>query len=89
MQDDIKWFIQTCHLCQEHQICLIRIPPTVATPVPLFTKVFLDILHLPTSNGFHYIIQARCSLTHYPEYRLLRSQTSQVVGEWLFQDLLC
>ncbi len=89
LHDDVKWFVQTCQLCQERQLRLVRIPPTVAQPAPLFTKVYLDVLHLPPSNGFRYIIQARCSLTHYPEYRALRTQTAQTVGDWIFQDLLC
>lgn len=89
MHDDVKWFVQTCKLCQEWQLRLVRVLPTVASPAPLFTKVYLDVLHLPPSNGFRYIIQARCSLTHYPEYRALRAQTAQAVGDWIFQDLLC
>jgi len=89
MHNDIKWFVQTCKLCQERQLRLVRIPPVVAQPAPLFTKVYLDVLHLPASNRFRYIIQARCSLTHYPEFRALRTQTAQSVGEWIFQDLLC
>lgn len=81
--------IQTCHLCQERQLRLVRIPPVVAQPAPLFTKVYLDVLHLPPSNKYRYIIQARCSLSHYPEYHALRRQTSQAVGDWIFEDLLC
>ena len=89
IQDDVKWFVQTCKLCQERQLRLVRIPPTVAQPAPLFTKVYVDVLHLPPSNKFRYIIQARCSLTHYPEFRALRNQTAQTVGDWIFEDLLC
>ena len=89
IHEDIKWYIQTCHLCQERQLRLVRIPPVVAQPAPLFTKIYLDILHLPPSNKYRYIIQARCSLSHYPEYRALRSQTSKAVGDWIFEDLLC
>ena len=89
IHSDIQWFVQTCKLCQERQLRLVHIPPVVAQPAPLFTKVYLDVLHLPPSNKFRYIIQARCSLTHYPEYRALRTQTAQTVGEWIFQDLLC
>ena len=89
IHEDLKWFIQTCHICQERQLRLVRIPPVVAQPAPLFVKVYVDVLHLPLSNGYRYIIQARCSLTHYPEYRALRKQTSQAVGDWIFDDLLC
>ena len=89
IHEDLKWFIQTCHICQERQLWLIRIPPVVAQPAPLFIKVYVDVLHLPPSNGYRYIIQAHCSLTHYPEYHALWKQISQAVGNWIFDDLLC
>jgi hypothetical protein len=46
-------------------------------------------MHLPPSNKFKYLIQARCSLTHYPEYRALRRETSSSIGDWLFEELIC
>ena len=46
-------------------------------------------MHLPTSGGFKYIAQARCSLTYYPEWRMLRRETAQTLGDWIFQDILC
>jgi hypothetical protein len=49
----------------------------------------MDTMHLPESSGFKYIVQARCSLTHYPEYRALRRETAQTIGDWIYQDLLC
>jgi hypothetical protein len=88
MGRDIAWFIKTCHLCQIRQTKQIAIPPTVATPAPLFAKMYMDTMHLPRSNGFSYIVQGRCSLTHYPEFRLLRKETAQSIGDWIFQDIL-
>ena len=38
LQQNIKWFIDTCHQCQLHQTTKVRIPPTVALPAPLFRK---------------------------------------------------
>jgi hypothetical protein len=46
-------------------------------------------MHLSRSGGFAYIIQGRCSLTHYPEFRMLRKETAQSIGDWIFQDILC
>jgi hypothetical protein len=45
-------------------------------------------MHLPRSGGFSYIVQGRCSLTHYPEFRMLRKETAQAIGDWIFQDIL-
>src|ERR1700761_2754743 len=65
------------------------IPPVVMTPVPLFTKMYMDTMHLLCSGGYSYIVQGQCSLTHYPEFRMLRKETTKVLTEWMFQDILC
>ena len=67
----------------------VAIPPVVATPAPLFTKMYMDTMHLPRSGGYSYIVQGRCSLTHYPEFRMLRKETAQALGDWIFQDIIC
>jgi hypothetical protein len=86
---DLAWYVRTCHICQLRQTRQIVIPPTVATPAPLFAKMYMDTMHLSRSSGFAYIVQGRCSLTHYPEFRMLRKETAQAIGDWIFQDILC
>jgi len=89
MGDDIAWYVCTCHICQVHQTQQVLIPLVVATPVPLFAKMYMDTMHLPRSGGYSYIVQGRCSLTGYPEFRMLRKETTQALGDWIFQDILC
>ena len=89
MRADIAWFIRTCHLCQLRQTRNIRIPPIVTTPAPLFAKIYVDTMHLPKSGGFRYLVQGRCSVTSYVEFRMLRAETAVTLGEWLFEDVLC
>jgi hypothetical protein len=89
IQEDIKWYVRSCHLCQERQLRLVRIPPVVAQPAPLFSKVYIDTMHLPPSNKFKYLIQGRCSLCTYPEFRALRRETAQAVADWIFEDIIC
>ncbi len=88
MAFDISWFVRTCHICQLRRTQNVRIPPTVAIPAPLFAKVYIDTMHLPPSGGFKYIIQARCSLTHFPEFAMLKRETAKTVGKWLLNDLI-
>jgi len=45
-------------------------------------------MHLPSSSGFKYIVQGRCSLTHYPEWKALRKENSQAIGEWILMDII-
>jgi hypothetical protein len=89
MGHDIVWYVKTCHICQSQQTCQVLIPPIVATPVPLFTKMYMDTMHLPRSGGYAYIVQGHCSLTGYPEFRMLCKETAQSIGDWIFQDVLC
>ena len=81
---NIAWFVKTCHLCQLCQTCNILIPPVVATPTPLFAKMYMDMMHLLKSGGFKYLVQGHCSLTHYPEYRILHTETAKTIGNWIF-----
>jgi hypothetical protein len=89
MGNDIAWYVKTCHICQTCQTRQVLIPPVVATPAPLFAKMYMDTMHLPCSGGYSYIVQGRCSLTGYPEFRMLRKETAQALGDWIFQDILC
>ena len=86
---DVAWYVRTCHICQTRQTRQIAIPPVVATLAMLFAKMYMDTMHLPHSNGFNYIVQGHCSLMHYPEFRMLRKENTQALGEWIFQDVLC
>ena len=61
----------------------------VATPAPLFAYIYIDTMHLPPSGGYKYIVQVHCSVSHYPEWCMLRTENEKTLGNWLFQDLLC
>jgi hypothetical protein len=89
MKADIAWFVRTCHLCQLRQTKNVLIPPVVATPAPLFAKVFMDTMHMPPSGSYKFIVQGRCSLTHYPEFRMLRKESAKSIGDWIYEDILC
>ena len=89
IEQDTKWYIDTCHQCQLRQTTKIRIPPTVATPAPLFRKAYIDTMFMPHASGFRYIVQARCSLTAWPEWRALRTETGRTLGTFIFEEILC
>ena len=89
LKADIAWYIRTCHYCQIQQTRHVLIPPTVATPAPIFSKAYVDTMHMPVSGGFRYIVQARCSLSYYPEFRMLRRETAKAIGDWIFEDIIC
>ena len=87
--NDVKQHIATCHECQIRQTTKIHIPPVVVTPAPLFRKAYIDTMLMPHAAGFRYIVQARCSLTAWPEWRALRVETGRTLAAFIFEDLLC
>jgi hypothetical protein len=88
MAHDISWFVRSCHLCQLRKTQHVLIPPTVATPAPLFSKVYMDTMHLTPSSGYKYIVQGRCSLTHWPEWEMLRNETAKSLGHFILHNLI-
>jgi hypothetical protein len=89
MQSDIAWFVRTSRLCQLRQTRNVLIPLTVVTPAPIFSKIYIDTMHLPKSGGFKYIVQGCCSLIHYVKFRMLRNETAISLGDWIFEDIIC
>ena len=56
ISQDIAWYVRTCHICQLRQTCQITIPPIIATPAPLFAKMYMNTMHLLRSGSFGYIV---------------------------------
>ncbi len=46
-------------------------------------------MFMPLASGFHYIVQAHCSLTTWPEWHALRSETNCTLGSFIFEEILC
>ena len=86
---DDKWFIRTCHKCQVCQTQHFHIPPTILIISRLFRKVHIDTMLMPHSGGYRYIVQARCALSAYPEWRMLCFENSTTLSSFIFEDLLC
>jgi hypothetical protein len=46
-------------------------------------------MFMPLAQGYRYIVQARCSLTAWPEWRALRKETGRTIGSFIFEEILC
>ena len=66
LEEDVTWFIKTCHQCQIWSNEKVVIPPTISIPAPLFRKAHINTMYMPLVWGYHYIIQAHCSLIDWP-----------------------
>ena len=88
MTQDVAWFIKTCHICQVWKTRQVLIPPMVTMLAPLFSKVYMDTMHMPHSSGYKYITQGQCSLVYWPEWTMIRKENSKSLGQWILQDII-
>jgi hypothetical protein len=93
MAEDIKWYLQSCEQCQLQRMKHVVIPPTVQHPEPLFHRVYCDTMVMPPAKGryrgLRYILQARDSLSKYPEYMIVRRKTAEAIIDFLYKNVLC
>jgi len=90
MERDINQFVKTCHPCQERQIQLVKIPPTLTHTPSIFEVLHADVMHMsPASNGCKYIVHGRDNLSSWPEARALRDEKARTIALWLYEDILC
>ena len=61
----------------------------VAALAPLFHKAYVDMMFMPHASGYQYIIQAQCSLTAWPKWHALHTETRHTLGTFLFEEVLC
>ena len=48
----------------------VHIPPTVPPSGSLLWKIYVDVMHMPASKGFKYILHAWCSLSTSQKVRI-------------------
>jgi hypothetical protein len=44
---------------------------------------------MPLSGAYKYIVQACCSLSYHPAFCMLRAETARMLGDWIYEDILC
>lgn len=45
-------------------------------------------MHMPTSSGYKYIAQGRCSLIYWPEWTMLAKENGKTLGNWILRDFI-
>jgi transposase InsO family protein len=93
MLQDIKVYVKSCHQCQVRSLKKYRIPITVSTPATLFSKIYIDVMHMPRVPGgpegdFRLIVAARDDLTGACEARALRRATTEELADFFENQIL-
>ena len=68
LDEDVKWFVLTCHPCQTWQTRHLHLLPTIPNIPMLFHKVHIDTMLMPMVNKFWYLIQVHCVLSSWAEW---------------------
>jgi len=89
IQEDVRWYVQTCHQCQIRQMKYFHIPPSVPHVPTLFRKAHMDTFFLPRTGNYRYGFHARCALSSWAEGRPSTADSGRAIGDWIFQDILC
>jgi hypothetical protein len=87
MRIDIHHHIASCHECQ---ICMLkRMEVPVTIPVTLFEKVYIDIMYMPLSAQYRYIVAAKDDLTGVTEASPLRKNNSKNLTKFFWEKIYC
>jgi len=90
IEENVIWYVRTCHLYQIRQKCALEIPPVVTHTLSIFQVLHADTVHMdPPSNGCKYVVHGRCGLSSWMESRALREENAKSIGQWLFEDIIC
>ena len=44
---------------------------------------------MPKAHSYSFIVQARCSLLAWPEWKMLRTETVRTLSAFIFKEILC
>ncbi len=87
---DIHHHVRSCHDCQIRSLKKTEIPLTISAPTTLFTKIYIDIMHMPESaDKFKYIVAARDDLSGTCEARALQHATSKELSKFFWEEIYC
>ena len=89
LNEDVRWYVRTCHQCQLCQTEYFYIPPVVPEVPSLFWKAHIDTFLMPKAGSYRYILHACDALTSYPEGCATTLDSGKVIADFIFQDILC
>jgi len=82
IEEDVIWYVRTCHLYQIRQKRALEIPPVVTHTPSIFQVLHADTVHMNLpSNGCKYIVHGQCGLSSWMESRALREENAKSIGQ--------
>jgi len=82
LRADVHHHVASCHECQIRSTKRMEVPITISAPITPFQKVYIDVMYMPPSEGFHYIVAAKDDLTGVTEARAIRKINSATLAKF-------
>ena len=89
LRADVHHHVASCHQCQIRSIKKVEVPLTVSTPSRLFQKVYIDVMFMPPSGGYHFIAAVKDDLSGVSEVRALRQSNSKNLAQFFWEQIYC
>ena len=89
MRADVYHHVKSCHECQIRSLKRIEVPLRISTPSILFTKIYIDVMHMPLAKGYRCIVAAKDDLSGTCEARPLRNATAKSLASFFWEQIYC
>ncbi|SJL18083.1 uncharacterized protein ARMOST_21655 [Armillaria ostoyae] len=89
LRTDIHHHVSSCQECQQRRLQHMVLPPTVSAPATIFEKVYIDIMFMPMSDGYKYIVCAKDDLTGVVEASALKRNKAKELAKFLWTKIYC
>jgi hypothetical protein len=89
MRKDINHHVKSCHECQIRSLKCLEIPLTISAPTTLFSKIYIDIMHMLPAHGYKYIVATKDNLSGTSEAAPLRNATAKVLAKFFWEYIYC
>jgi transposase InsO family protein len=67
----------------------MEVPVTISAPVTIFEKVYIDVMYMPPSSQYRYIVAAKDDLTGVTEASPLQKNNSKTLAKFLWEKIYC
>ena len=89
MYDDVVKYVKSCEECQRRARVRYEEPLHPTWSIIVWAKVGIDVVHMPESNGFKFIVFARDDLSGWVEGRAIRNANSKNVAKFIYEEVIC
>jgi len=89
LEEDVKWFVSTCHHAKLVRPIIFICPRLFPTSPTHFRKVHIDTMLMPTVNSFAISSRLVVPCLFGPNGGFFGRKNEKTLGNFIFKDILC